>query len=186
MVMVPELTHPSENTTITVHHTVTMENLDVWSATIERVKAWLPSTDTGVRDEAFQYKANSTKINGVAKSDKDAKVDKSDWDAKKGRWRVEWDIPDATLNLGQILTMEFDSTVKPSDPGLTFNELLWEAKLKDERGYNRQLYSYPTAGTLVPMYDLEITTLSSILKSNAWLGYGHHIHSKSVHWDKHR
>jgi len=185
-VMNPELTNPPEPNPVTVHHTVTMENLDVWSSTIERVKAWLPSTDTGVREEAFQYKANSTKINGVAKSDKDAKVTKSEWDGKKGRWRVEWDIQDVTLSPGQVLTMEFDSTVNPSDPWLTFNELLWEAVLKNEREDEVDLYSFPTAGTMVPMYDLEVETLSSILKSNAWLGYGHHIHPKSVHWDKHR
>ena len=31
----------------------------------------------------------------------------------------------------------------------------------------RNLYSFPTAGTLVPMYDLEVETLSSILSTNA-------------------
>jgi len=100
---------------------------------------------------------------------------------------VEWDIkPDIILQPGEVLTWEFDTTVDPQEPHLTYNELLWEVDLADDKEDQRTLYSFPTAGTLVPMYDLETETLSSILATNAWLGGGDKIEPKSEHWKKHK
>jgi len=185
MVMNPDLTNPPDPDPVTVHHTVTTENIDVWDMTIRKIKARLPSTGTGEKDEAFQYVPDSTIINGTPTLDADVELDKSEWEGKKDRWKVEWDLnPDITIQPGEVLTWEFDSTVNPSEPWLTYNELLWKADL-GKADDERSLYSFPTAGILVPMYDLEVETLSSILATNIWLGGGHKIIPKSKHWKKH-
>jgi len=178
-----------------VHVTVTMENVDVWDVTVKKIKARLPSDDTGEEDTSFQYVPDSTIVTiadggPVAYNDNDDffkdNVVKSEWEGKKDRWKVEWDPKDdIILQPGEVLTWEFDTTVNPQKSHLAYNELLWEVDL-GKADDKRNLYSFPTAGTLVPMYDLEVETLSSILATNAWLGGGHKISPHSKHWDKHR
>jgi len=170
-----------------VHVTVTMENVDVWDVTVKKIKARLPSDDTGEEDTSFQYVPDSTIINGVPTLDADVELTKSEWEGKKDRWKVEWDLkPDVVLQPGEVLTWEFDTTVDPSGPHVTYNGLLWEVDLADDKEDQRTLYSFPTAGTIVPMYDLDAETLSSILSTNAWLGGGKKIEPKSEHWKKHK
>ena len=83
-----------------------------------------------------------------------------------------------------MLTWEFDTTVHPGEPHIYYSELLWEADLSDDK--KRTLYSFPTAGIMVPVYDLGVETLSSVLATNIWLGGGHKIIPKSKHWKKHK
>jgi len=169
-----------------VHITVTMENIDVWDMTIKKIKARLPNNEFGEEEGSFQYVPNSTIINGVPTLDADVELTKSEWEGKKDRWKVEWDLkPDVILQPGEVLTWEFDTTVTPQESHLAYNELLWEVDL-GKADDKRNLYSFPTAGTIVPMYDLDTETLSSILSTNAWLGGGKKIEPKSEHWKKHK
>jgi len=181
----PDIIFPNEPTTVI--YTVTLENVDVVPVRIKSISDWLPSTDNGEQDEAFIYVAESTIINGVPTADDDIELNKSEWEGKKDRWKVEWDLKtEITLLPGEVLTWEFDTTVVSDDPGLTFNELLWDIDVDSGLAEKITLYSFPTAGILVPMYDLEVETLSSTLATNAWLGKGDKISPKSTHWKKHK
>jgi len=171
---------------------VTMENVNIEEVTIEKVKGWLPGPDTEDEADAMSYKANSVSgfithtdesITDIVIPEPDEKQNK--WDGKKDRWKVEWDNPDVTLQPGEIFTVEFGAKVNPSGPEITYSELLWEAKLKDEKDNHRKIYSFPTAGVVVPQYNMETETLSSILYTNAQHGGGK-IKIKSVHWKKHK
>ena len=179
----------------TVHMNVTMENIDVEEVIIKKLKAWLPGPDTGLEVDAFSYPLPSitgyiTDTDGhdtqVTIEEPELGGKENKWDNKKKRWMVKWDIkPDATLQPGEVLTVDFDTLVVPSVPQITYSELLWEIELKDEGDLKRKLYSFPTAGIIVPMYNLDIETLTSVLAANAKHGEGK-IKLKSVHWKKHR
>ena len=180
--------HPND-----VHITVTMENVDTDNVTIEKIeKAYLPGPDTGDEGDAFIYDNNvSGFITRTDESTYDIDLDEGDvkdnkWDNKKKRWKVSWDFDNVLLEPGETLTIEFDTIVDPSKMGISHSELLWEVKIKEEKDNARKLYSFPTAGVMVPMYDLNTETLGSILSTNAWLGGGHKIHPHSKHWKKHK
>ena len=179
--------HPSN-----VEIKVTMENLDVEEVVIEKVKAWLPGPDTEDEADAMSYKSNS--VSGFITHTDDSTTDiiipepeekQNKWDGKKDRWKVEFDNPDVTLQPGEIFTVEFRAWVNPTGPEITYSELLWEAKLKEQKDNHRRIYSFPTAGVVVPQYDVKAETLSSILYASAGHGGGT-IETKSVHWKKHK
>jgi len=176
----------------TVHVNVTMENIDVEEQIIKKLKAWLPGPDTEQEVDAFSYKAETVNgyvthtddsTTGITIAEPDDKQNK--WDNKKKRWKLEFDIPDTTLQPGEFLTVDFDAVVNPSEPKITYSELLWEIEIKDEADLKRKLYSFPTAGIICPMYNLDIDTLNSVLSANAQHGGGK-IKLKSTHWEKHR
>ena len=180
----------------TPHINVTMENIDVEEQKIKKLKAWLPGPDTELEVDSFSYPPPSisgyiTHTDGsetaVIIEEPELGGKENKWDDKKKRWKVVWDIkPDAPLQPGEVLTVDFDALVNPTPPGkITYSELLWEIEIADEADLKRKLYSFPTAGIIVPMYNLDIATLTSVLAANAQHGGGK-IKLKSVHWKKHR
>ncbi|MBA7673572.1 hypothetical protein ES703_81775 [subsurface metagenome] len=179
--------HPSK-----VDIKVTMENVDVEEVGIDKIKAWLPGPDTEDEADAMSYKDNS--VSGFITHTDSTTTDviipepeekQNKWDGKKDRWKVEFDNENVTLQPGEIFTVEFDGWVNPTGPEITYSELLWEARLKDQKDNHRRIYSFPTAGVVVPQYDVKAETLSSILYANAKYGGGK-VKVKSVHWKKHK
>ncbi|MDO8716118.1 MAG: hypothetical protein Q7J73_04850 [Dehalococcoidales bacterium] len=191
--------HPP-NSNYTYNVTVNMTNPDIYFTEYDRFNVWLPSDDSGNQSKAFSYNSSYTPTyvikdtNNNTRASGTANNPSISWDSKKKRYSLEWQVQDSWgggqghLHLAPGETVIWTFRIRsPSNPSTNYNELVWRINFREPDGinYDRSIYSYPIAGVMVPMYDIEAQTLNSILMANAWLGNLSTIHTKSAHWKNH-